>query len=246
MFKVHTINDSLDKYKIEHPLFNVPFRGLVLGKSNQGKTLIICNLVLMWFKNAFKADDIYLFLGSKDEKYEFLIDKKNIPRQNVKYEFDEDYVNKLYNKLEKEHEFNIEEKKRRHYLIIIDDFGFSNKLTGKSNNSVINRLYQNGRHYNISTISIYQKLASQASTAVRNNLTFGIFFKTTNKEKNLIAEEFNYIKNDKSNEKFLKLFDDCVDQKHSTFTVNMSKGFNDINKLYMCNFEFVNMEKYLD
>ena len=230
-YKVLQVKDKLDKYKIEHDLFNLPMRGIICSKSGQGKSLIAVNMILLWYKKQFKPDNIYLFLGSKDEKMEYLIDKKNIPAENIKYDFDEGYMHQLYKKLEGEYQNNIAEDINEHFLILIDDFGYSNSLSGKTHNSIINKLYQNGRHYQISTISIYQKYTSQISTAVRTNLTFAIFFKTTNRELDQIAEDSNYIPNDNNNKIFKKVFNDATKDKHSTFTVNYSKGFNDINKL---------------
>lgn len=246
-YSIHPIKDRLDDQTIDHDLFNVPFRGIITAKSGQGKSLTAVNMILLWYRKVFKGDNIYLVLGTKnDDKMEYLIDKKDIPEENIYYEFDENKLHSLYNKLEEEYEINTQMKGDPiHNLWLIDDFGFSNSLNGRNYNSIINKAYTNGRHYNLSVISIYQKYTSMISTAVRNNLTFAIFFKTSNKELSQIAEDMNYLPNDIGDKKFKRMFNDITSKKHNTFTVNLDKGLNDINKLYLDNFETVDLNKYI-
>ncbi len=246
-FKVHPVKDRLDKFKVEHPLFNLPMRGIICAKSGQGKSLLVVNMILQWYRKYFKPQNIYLILGTKlDDKIQFLIKKKNISPDNIMYEYDEVKLHSLYGKLSKEYEYNVENNINEQFLILIDDFGYSNDLNGRKHNAIINLLYCNGRHFGISTVSIYQKYTSQISTTIRSNLTFGIFFKTTNTELDQLSSDSNYIPNDNNNKIFKKIFQDATKEKHSTFCVNYSKGFNDIDKLYMRNFEYIDVNKYIE
>jgi hypothetical protein len=110
-YKIHPIKDRLDDQTIKHDLFDVPFRGIICSKSGGGKSLTAVNMILLWYRKVFKGDNIYLVLGTKnDDKMEYLIDKKDIPEENIYYEFDENKLHSLYNKLEEEYEINTQMK----------------------------------------------------------------------------------------------------------------------------------------
>ena len=52
-FKVYKVKDRLDSQKIQHELFDVPFRGIICAKSGQGKSLIAVNMLLVWYRKIF-------------------------------------------------------------------------------------------------------------------------------------------------------------------------------------------------
>jgi len=196
-YKILKVRDKSDDYytPIER-LFDVPFRILINGKSQlSGKTTVILNLILnptFGYDKLFDGDDIYIVSNNKlDNKLKIMADKLDIPEDN-RVEFDEDFLEILYEDIETEFmEDTSEGRKPKNKLIIFDDCGYSGSLRSYNKGNIIDKMICNGRHLNLSQIYTSQRF-SQCSTCLRTNLTGAIMFSTSMKELELIAEDFNY------------------------------------------------------
>ena len=110
--------------------------------------------------------------------------------------FDEEDLEDLYEQLEDEFLDDVENKKKpSNKLIIFDDVAYSGGLKNKTA-GVISKIVMNGRHANISSIFTTQKF-SLVQTGVRSNVTGAILFNTSQKELELIADDYNYLENKK-------------------------------------------------
>ena len=115
------------------------------------------------------------------------MERMEIPESNS-FMYDEDYLEMLYESLEKEfHEEVNMDKKPSPKLIVFDDCGYSGSLKSKVN-GIVSRMICNGRHLNLSQIYSSQKY-SQCSTTLRTNITGAILFNTSAKELDLISND---------------------------------------------------------
>ena len=223
-YKILKVRDKNDTYytPIER-LFDIPFKILINGKSQlSGKTTIILNLLLnpvFGYDKLFDGDDIHIISNNKlDNKLSMMADKLDIPDDN-RQEFDEDYLEVLYNDIEEEFMDDVSEgSKPKNKLIIFDDCGYSGSLRSYNKGNIIDKLICNGRHLNLSQIYTSQRF-SQCSTCLRTNLTGAIMFSTSMKELELIAEDFNYMGNKKE---FIKTFRKLTKEPRSFMVINFS------------------------
>ena len=234
-YKILKVRDKNDSYytPIER-LFDLPFRLLINGKSQlSGKTTIILNLLLnpaFGYDKMFEGDDIYIVSNNKlDNKLALMADKLDIPEGN-RFEYDEDYLEILYDDMEESFmEETMEGGKPQNRLIIFDDCGYSGSLKNKQS-GIISKMICNGRHLNLSQIYTSQRF-SQVSTTLRTNLTGAILFNTSMKELELITEDMNYMSNKKE---FVKIFRETTKKPRQFMVVNFS---NPPENMYM-NSEF--------
>ncbi len=223
-YKILKVRDKSDGYYTPvDRLFDVPFKILINGKSQlSGKTTIILNLLLnpvFGYDKMFDGSDIYIISNNKlDNKLKIMSDKLDIPEDN-RQEFDEDYIEMLYEDIEDEFiEDTSEGRKPKNKLIIFDDCGYSGSLRSYNKGNIIDKLICNGRHLNLSQIYTSQRF-SQCSTCLRTNLTGAIMFSTSMKELELISEDFNYTDNKKQ---FIKMFRDETKKPRSFMVINFS------------------------
>ena len=234
-YKILKVRDKNDSYytPIER-LFDLPFRLLINGKSQlSGKTTIILNLLLnptFGYDKLFDGDDIYIVSNNKlDNKLALMADKLDIPEDN-RFEYDEDYLEILYDSMEESFmEETMEGGKPNNRLIIFDDCGYSGSLKNKQS-GIISKLICNGRHLNLSQIYTSQRF-SQVSTTLRTNLTGAILFNTSMKELELITEDMNYMTTKKE---FVNIFREVTKEPRQFMVVNFS---NKPEQMYM-NTEF--------
>ena len=223
-YKILKVRDKNDTYytPIER-LFDIPFKILINGKSQlSGKTTIILNLLLnpvFGYDKLFDGDDIHIISNNKlDNKLSMMADKLDIPDDN-RQEFDEDYLEVLYNDIEEEFMESVAEgSKPKNKLIIYDDCGYSGSLRSYNKGNIIDKMICNGRHLNLSQIYTSQRFW-QCSTCLRTNLTGAIMFSTSMKELELIAEDFNYTENKKQ---FIKMFRKETKEPRSFMVINFS------------------------
>ena len=231
-YKILKVRDKSDSYytPVER-LFDVPFRVLINGKSQlSGKTTIILNLLLnpvFGYDKMFDGSDIYIVSNNKlDNKLAIMADKLDIPDDN-RVEFDEDFLEVLYDDIEDEFQESIMEgEKPRNKLVIFDDCGYSGSLRSYNKGNIIDKMICNGRHLNLSQIYTSQRF-SQCSTCLRTNLTGAIMFSTSMKELDLVAEDFNYMKTKKE---FIKKFREITKEPRSFMVINFS---NKPDEMYM-------------
>ena len=223
-YKILKVRDKNDTYytPIER-LFDIPFKILINGKSQlSGKTTIILNLLLnpvFGYDKLFDGDDIHIISNNKlDNKLSMMCDKLDIPDDN-RQEFDEDYLEVLYNDIEEEFMESVAEgSKPKNKLIIFDDCGYSGSLRSYNKGNIIDRLVCNGRHINLSQIYTSQRF-SQCSTCLRTNLTGAIMFSTSMKELDLVSDDFNYME---SKKQFIKMFRKETKEPRSFMVINFS------------------------
>jgi len=221
-FNVYKVNDKTDNNHKAMPLFDLPFKILINGKSQlSGKTTLILNMLMnpeFGYHNLFDGENIYIVSDNKlDNKIKILMEYKDIPQDNH-FPYDEQVLEMLYENLEEEALIDMEENgKITPKLIIMDDVGASGNLKNK-NFGIITKLAAVGRHINCSQIYTSQRF-SMVSTQLRSNLTGAILFNTSMKELELIAEDFNY-KNTKK--EFISMFRRETDQPRSFLVVNFS------------------------
>lgn len=236
--------DQSDNYgKNKDLLFDIPFRVLITARSQQGKTTIITNFLLNpnFYLNDFESDDIWIISPSitNDPKLKVIIDEKEIDESHLMTEYNEDVVKDLYDQLEENYEYAIENKEKiPRPLIIMDDLGFSNSLRAKRMGQ-ISRLACNSRHVNISLIVCVQQY-TQASATLRSNINGLIVFDTSKKNLDQISEENNYLKKDSE---FVSMFRDNVIDKRDFLVINYT---NPKHSMYLNkDFEKIDINKYL-
>ncbi len=223
-YKILKVRDKNDSYYTPvDRLFDLSFRLLINGKSQlSGKTTIILNLLLnptFNYHKMFDGDDIHIISNNKlDNKLAIMADKLDIPEEN-RVEFDEDYLEVLYEDIEEEFMEDVSEgRKPKNKLIIFDDCGYSGSLKSYSKGNIIDKMICNGRHLNLSQIYTSQRF-SQCSTCLRTNLTGAIMFSTSMKELDLVAEDFNYMSTKKE---FIKIFRETTAKPRQFMVINFS------------------------
>ena len=116
--QIHKVIDKSEKfYTPKNTIADIPFRMLVVGKSFlSGKTNFCCNMYLKpeFYLNDFEGKNIFIVSGSlnNDCKLKTLIQEKEIPHQNLIDNYDEDYLEVLYETIEEEYEEAVEEGER--------------------------------------------------------------------------------------------------------------------------------------
>ena len=228
-YKILKVKDKTDGNHQPMPLFDLPFRLLVNGKSQlSGKTTVVLNLLLnpaFGYDKKFDGDDIYIISDNElDNKLKILMEMKEVPEQN-RMPYDENVLEALYETLEEQFLEEMETNgKAKNRLILMDDVGYSGNLKNK-NFGIITKLISNGRHLNLSQIYTSQRF-TMVSTSLRSNLTGAILFGTSAKELDLIAEDFNYTKNKKS---FIDMFRRETANPRSFLVIN----FTNPDSIYM-------------
>ena len=151
-------------YKWESTLYNLvfPLSMIILGVPSSGKTYFLLHLLKSIMMN---FDEIIVYLGSKDSANSFLDLAKNYKKNQLKFKillkYDEKDLRTYYKKLEDEQELLIKNNKppKRILLLFDDIFGLPNLMkTNRTNPSIIEEIYANYRHLNLSIILTSQKL----------------------------------------------------------------------------------------
>ena len=230
MVKVLKVIDKSDNNVIDMGyLPNVRFFGLLVGKTGCSKTTLLINLLLnpdFGYDKIFKGEHMYIFSGSlsSDEKIKKLIKAKDIPDENLYDKSDDEILNDLYDKLEKEYMDRIENDEPTEYpLIILDDLSFTGGFHGKKFNSLV-RFAQNSRKLGISVL-VTTQYYSQILPAIRSNISFAILYQCSQRNLENIVDEHNFFDNRR---KFIKMFRDKVISKRDFIVVNYDNDGTDI------------------
>ncbi len=206
--------DNDDYVEAPHPnLLRMPFSLLEIAPKGSGKTVLLQN-ILTWYWKYF--DNIFVFSPTVhlDVKWKLLIDKLQIPPQNIFTKYDEKNLTMLMNKIKMANKGKKNKEKLR-TLIIFDDI--IEQLPKGKKVSSLNKLAMNHRHYNISHIIISQSF-KKIDPVVRMNTTGMILFNCDNsKERFKIIEELagNY-----SKKEFERLYIEAVSEKYSFMFLN--------------------------
>ena len=199
--KIFKMKDKTDSFVINKKnIFDLPMRLLLIGKSGNGKSSFLGNLLLRddFYRKDFKPENIYIFSGSKgDVKIATIITELEIPEENLFYQYNDEEINILYEHLVenyKEHILNKE--KPEHVLILFDDLSYTNKMKISKKESALDKLFCNGRKWLISTIITAQKY-SQLNTTSRENCSGMVLNNCSNKQIELIEADVNFTKSKK-------------------------------------------------
>lgn len=222
--KIYKMKDNTDSYTIKkNKLFDLPMRLLLIGKSGNGKSSFLGNLLLRkdMYRDNYKSENIFLFSGSLngDAKISTIRSELDIPEENLFDRYNDDEINIVYDMLVDNYNQAIAMKEKpEHTLIIFDDLSYTNKMKTSKKESALDRLMCNGRKFLISTLVTAQKY-SQLNTTARENCSGMILNKCSNKQIELIEADVNFMD---SKRKFMELFKTITDKKFSTFIVNFS------------------------
>ena len=235
--KDKTDNNVIEKTNID----NVPFRMVICAKTGLGKTNLLANLLLRpeFYLNDFHGDDIYIWSGSLsgDAKLKTVIEQKNIPEGNTFDGYNEDILKELYDVFVDEFNERTASKKRIYNkLIILDDLSYTKCLKDK-NATYINKVFMNGRKFNISIIITSQKY-TDISTSQRANFSSCILYNSANSQVEKFEMDTNHMKNKKS---FFNMWHNHIKEKRDFIVVNHS---NPIEDMYL-NKDFIPI-KYKD
>lgn len=234
--QIDKMKDSGEKFytKMKH-LFDIPFRLLIVGKSQlSGKTNFVGNILLKenFYKGKFKGEDIYIVSPSTktDKKLSTIITQLDIPKENIFKSYNEEELEVLYDILEDDYKEATENKRKvSNKLVFFDDMSYGGMLKNQRY-GIIAKLFANGRHLNISTIVTAQTY-SDILVSARENATGIILFGCSTRQLELIADDHNYIKK----KEFYEMFRKCTNEKHSFLVINYT---NDFAQRYMTkNFE---------
>lgn len=234
--KIYRMKDSNDKNKINKKnICSLPMRSLMIGASGLGKSSLLgwlmCNENEKGYKDNFKGENIYIFSGSYkngkgDEKLDNIIKFLDIPEENIFSEYDNHILNELYDNLVNNfNESKENNEKPSHSLIIFDDLGFTNQMNKtKEKDSVLEKIFCNGRKFLVSTIILVQRVI-QVSPSIITQSNNIILFKPNNRDLDIYENNFNYLENSKI---FKKMVRRTTSDKHSFMAIDLSKNGNDI------------------
>ena len=233
MVKIYKVIDTTDKNHIKHPIFDLPFKLAIVGKSqiSLGKTSIVLNMLLRdeFYKKQFKGENIWIVTNNKlDNKLKILKKEKDIPDENFMI-YDEMALEDLYEMIEDEFQ---EEKKKQQRLIIFDDVAYSGDLKSKES-GIVSKIVMNGRHAGLSSIFTSQKY-SLLGTNIRSQLTGAMLGNASLKEIELISTDLNFLSNPKEFMRMYKAHTNGRDFLVLNFTNDdsyyMDKEFNTITE----------------
>jgi len=225
--------DAAEKYRIDKGMgINLPMKELIIGKSQlSGKSTNIGNQLLRPYDETDKSADIFYNLDfpgrniyvvcpsiNIDTKWQTIIEQKQIPEGNIYYNYNEDELNDLYNRLEANFLDAVRnDRTPEHTLLILDDCSFSGKLKEKLY-GVISRIASNGRHILLSIIVTAQKY-STIHTGLRENATGCIFYECSNAQLKLITDDHAIGIEDKV---FKNMLWEATSEPHGFLIVNYS------------------------
>ena len=199
-----------------HPnLLPLPFSILEFAVKGSGKTVLLMNLI-NWYHKMF--DNIFIFSPTVhlDVKWKLMIEKINIPPQNIFTKYEEKNLVMLLNKIKRANKGKKNKEKMR-CLMIFDDIVES--LPKGKKVSALNKLAMNHRHLNISHIIISQSF-KKVDPVLRINTTGLILFNCDNSiERKKIIEECcgNF-----THKEFEKLYIEATNEKYSFMFLNYS------------------------
>jgi hypothetical protein len=215
--------DKTDDYRIDKtPMPSLPFRTALVGRTGAGKTSVLGNLLLRkeMYKGMWKPEDIYIISGSLkgDAKIQTIIKQLEVPKSNLFDRYDPEVLDAVYEEIcERYNEAVDDGKVPKHSLIILDDVSYTGRLAAVgAKDCPLLRVAMNSRKYLCSLLVTAQKY-SQLATALRENLSSALIGQSTNKQIELIENDFNFLP---SKKEFVALFRKQTEDPHQYFTLN--------------------------
>ena len=206
----------------------MPLRGIVLGPSGGGKTVLLVSLLLHQYRGCFER--IYVFSPSVDVDDNWLHVKQfsekelGVDQHKEKtfyHEWQPEVIEALLERQLKLTEVSKKRGMRQLYqiCIIIDDFADRADVMHSSGN-ILSSLFIRGRHGWISTIISSQKLRA-ISTPVRVNATFFCVFRLRNaKELESLLEEMSALYDVDT---LRAMYEQAVAEPYSFWFINLLK-----------------------
>ncbi len=205
------MRDKSDKFTIiKKDIPSLPMRLLAIGRTGSGKSNVaLGNLLLRdeFYRNDFIPENIFVFSGSLkgDMKLQTIIQELDIPRENLFDTFDEEAAHKIYDDTVDNFKDSVSQgEKPEHVLFVFDDLGFTNLQNKNKKNSVLDKIFSNGRKYLISIITLNQRM-TQLSTNAREQASALILWSSTNKQLDLVEQDFNYMSGKNPKKRFLDM-----------------------------------------
>lgn len=227
------MRDRAEGYRVKKGnLPDLPMKLMIIGPSQvAGKTNNIGNLLLrpwdekdteglaFYMKN-FIGENIYIVCPSTviDSKWNDIIEGKKVPGGHIYTSYDEQELDTLYTKLEKECLDKIENKELPpHICIIFDDCSFDGKLKGKMN-GILAKFFMNGRHFLFSSIVTAQSYID-VPPSCRKNATAMMLYNCAYSQMESIYQDIG----DRPKKDFIKMFRNTTQEPHSFLAFNLLK-----------------------
>lgn len=229
MPKVLKMKDYSDSFTIKkEDIFNLPMRVLAIGRTGCGKSSVaLGNLLLrkQFYRDDFAPENIYIFSGSLkgDMKLQTIVEELDIPTSNLFSTFNEEEGHIIYdNAVDNFKEAVSNNQKPHHTLFIFDDLGFTNLQNKNKKNSILDKIFSNGRKYLISLITLNQRM-TQLSTNAREQASGLMLWSSTNKQLEMVEQDFNYMDGDKPKKKFLSMVKRHTEGMHDFIVFDLGK-----------------------
>lgn len=244
-YQILKVKDKKDNfYKNKGLLPNLPFRTIISGRSHVcGKSNLALNLMLLpeFYNDDFIGDNIFIISDNlTDNKIKILKRQKDIPNVNI-LNYDSEKLEALYEYLEDEYNNSINDKKNPpNILIYLDDVGYSGKMKTTSKESkIINKIFCNSRHINVSVLMCIQSIMQLSSTARKNCSCAILMNLATKQEMESMERSYNHLP---TKQQFINMYLDNTKEKHSFLSVVYD---NDYDKMYLDKyFEPIDVNKY--
>ena len=220
-YQIIPMRDPSDKYGLrKDTIFDLPARVCWVGKSQlSGKTTHLASLMCFpdFYSNDFAGENIYIVSNSMNQpKYKMIREYKEIPIENCFKDFDEDTISEVYDTIEERFNAEVDNgEKPQNRLIIFDDVAWDGSLR-KKHGGVIDKIFCQGRHVNLSCFALAQKY-TQLSTCMRENLTGLVCFSCSSAQLEHIINDHN---TGSSKRAFTRAFHSATKERHSTFICN--------------------------
>lgn len=229
--KILKMIDKSDNFTIkkEHT-FSLPMRLLAIGRTGCGKSsTALGNLLLRkeFYRNDFKPENIFIFSGSLkgggDIKLMTIVENLQIPATNLFDFFDEDIAHIIYDNAVENFKDAVDQKRKPdHTLIVFDDLGFTNLQNKNTKNSVLDKIVSNGRKFLVSFITLNQRL-TQLSTNIREQASGLMLWSSTNKQLDLVEQDFNYLDGNNPKKRFLEMIKKHTRGIHDFILIDLGK-----------------------
>lgn len=209
-------SDKLDSKSIN--LFNIPkpFRWLICGTPNSGKTTAIMNILA--HLNPSPKNVLLVHQKFFDPLFEYDKDKIELDKSDIVNEY-KDIKLTILKTIPREDYFQDKRFEKCHTILIMDDVALKSWATGM-NNTAVNKLFSYiSTHYNVSIISAFQDIYSQGIPCLYRFSNIITIFKP--RDKRMISTWSGNFGVDKDD---LKLLIELCKTSHDSITLD---GTND-------------------